>query len=110
MSKNRVNNRDMHIQVTNCNTFENNNDTAWGVHEGNLYIVYSYGSHFPMYIYDYKTEQWYGNGDKYSSTTSRHQNYARPRNVEITYFDTSMMKAIVNAGGYNQTIFERVAA
>jgi hypothetical protein len=106
----RIRNSDMHKYTSGCQTFQNNNETAWGEHKGDLYIVYSYGYHFPMYIYDYKTQEWYGNEDKYSSTTSRHQSQARPRNVNITYFDTSMMKAIVNAGGYNQTILERIAA
>lgn len=110
MSKNRVNNRDMWREVSNCNTFENNNETAWGQMEGNLYVVYSYGSHFPMYIFDYKTYQWYGNDDKYSSTTSRHQSYARPRGVEITYFDTAMMRAIVMNNGFNETVQRRLVA
>lgn len=109
MSKNRVNNSDMSGQVTYRNDFENTNETAFGKHEGDLYIVYSYGYHFPMYIYDYKAQQWFGNKDKYSSTTSRHQSQARPRYVDITYLDTSMMKLIINAGGYNQSILRRVA-
>jgi hypothetical protein len=111
MSKNRVNNGDMSGQVAYHNTFVNNNDTAWGehTHSGDLYVVYSYGYHFPMYIYDYKAQQWFGNSDKYSSTTSRHQSQARPRHVDITYLDTSMMKLIINAGGYNQSILRRVA-
>jgi hypothetical protein len=110
MSKNRVANKDMHTQTTYRNVFENNNETAWGVNMmDDIYVVYSYGHHFPMYIYDYKAEQWFGNSDKYSSTTSRHQSYARPRNVDITYLDTSMMKQIIMNGGYNQTILRRVA-
>lgn len=109
MSKNRVANKDMSGQVTYRNDFENNNQTAWGKHVDDLYVVYSYGFHFPMYIYDYKAEQWFGNEDKYSSTTSRHQSYARPRNVEITYLDTEMMRRIVMDGGYNQTVLRRVA-
>jgi hypothetical protein len=110
MSKNKVNNGDMSGQVAYRNTFVNNNDTAWGEHSGDLYVVYSYGYHFPMYVYDYRLEQWFGNSDKYSSTTSRHQSYARPRGEDIKYLDTSMMKLVINAGGYNQTILGRIAA
>ena len=38
-----------------------------------LYIVYSYGYHFPLVIYDFTCERWYMNMDKYSRTTSKHQ-------------------------------------
>lgn len=40
------------------------------------YVVYSYGKHFPMYIYEQGT--WYANCDKYSPSTSRHQSQANP--------------------------------
>jgi hypothetical protein len=43
-----------------------------------LYVVYSYGLHFPMYVYDYAADKWYENTDKYSSTTSKQQGQARP--------------------------------
>jgi hypothetical protein len=44
------------------------------------YVVYSYGHHFPMFIYDKKTGQWYENSDKYSVSTSKQQGQARPYN------------------------------
>lgn len=40
------------------------------------YVVYSYGKHFPIYIYEQGT--WYANCDKYSPTTSKHQTQANP--------------------------------
>lgn len=40
------------------------------------YVVYSYGKHFPMYIYE--GGEWYANIDKYSPSTSRHQSQANP--------------------------------
>ena len=39
------------------------------------YVVYSYGYHFPMYIYD---GAWYENSDKYSISTSKQQTQLRP--------------------------------
>lgn len=38
-----------------------------------LYIIYSYGEHFPLAIYNFDTNKWYQNTDKYSTTTSKHQ-------------------------------------
>lgn len=45
---------------------------------GRVYIVYSYGLHYPMFIYDPATNQWYENADKYSPTTSKHRSQCRP--------------------------------
>ena len=40
------------------------------------YVVYSYGYHFPMFIY--LGNSWYENSDKYSVSTSKQQSQARP--------------------------------
>ena len=45
------------------------------------YAVFSYGLHWPLFIYDYKKGQWYGNSDKYSVTASRHYSKLNPGNV-----------------------------
>lgn len=89
-----VANRYIHEYVARLQPFENHKGTCFGhwetkfiyepvtgqlSHTVNIgYAVYSYGSHFPIYFYDKETDQWYGNNEKYSSTTSRHQSYARP--------------------------------
>ena len=57
-----------------------------------LYIVYSYGFHFPMYI-KYKNT-WYENSDKYSVTTSKHTSQARP-NKPTKLLNTSEMKRLI---------------
>jgi hypothetical protein len=61
------------------------------------YVVYSYGTHFPMYIYDEDTGSWFGNIDKYSVTTSRHQTTCHPPEVHYWY-DTGMMQKIATFG------------
>lgn len=43
----------------------------------NLYIVYSYGKHFPIAVYNLDTNTWYINTDKFSVTTSRHQSIVK---------------------------------
>lgn len=45
------------------------------------YIVFSYGLHWPLFIYDHRKGQWYGNSDKYSVTTSKHYGKLNPGNV-----------------------------
>jgi hypothetical protein len=42
------------------------------------YVVYSYGTHWPLYIYDALSTSWFANSGKYSRTTSRHYQQARP--------------------------------
>jgi hypothetical protein len=83
-----------------------------------LYVVYSYGTHFPMYIYDRKAKQvdeqgnvisngaWLGNTDKYSTTTSKHQSKCRPREVS-KWLDTESLKDVIYEGGYTRHLIMR---
>ena len=46
-----------------------------------LYVVYSYGYHFPLYVAEWFEGQeptWYENTDKYSQSTTRQQSLLRP--------------------------------
>jgi len=67
-----------------------------------LYVVYSYGEHFPIYIYDSKRDEWYGNSDKYSRSTSKHQNQAYPSGVDhnnrFWWCNTNAMQGIIGHG------------
>ena len=45
-------------------------------YENARYVVYSYGTHWPMFIFD--GEKWYENGDRASKTTSKHKNQLHP--------------------------------
>lgn len=58
-----------------------------------LYAVFSYGSHFPMYVFD-PNVGWIGNKDKYSSSTTRQQSHTRPSNIHAWY-STDEIKEIV---------------
>lgn len=39
------------------------------------YVVYSYGEHFPLFIFSSESGIWYVNADRYSATTSRHRSF-----------------------------------
>ena len=54
--------------------FKANN--LFAVTKGNKYIVYSYGVHFPLFLFS--NGIWYENQDKYSVTTSKHKTQSPP--------------------------------
>lgn len=85
--------------VNNLKPFETNSGSVFstGGRDKGLYAVYSYGFHFPMYVYDTASKQWFGNHDKYSNTTSSHQNYAQP-SAETHWMGTHDMKLLTAAG------------
>ena len=64
---------DMQEHTTNHKQFKNSTETVFTKSRRDLYVVYSYGTHFPIYVYDHGVELWFGNVDKYSPTTSKHQ-------------------------------------
>ena len=87
----------------------------WGVwHDSTLtesndtqYVVYSYGHHFPIYIYVEGYKLWFGNTDKYSQSTMRHQSLARPRDVEIHPLSTGSMITLSKVG-YTEIVRRRL--
>jgi len=76
--------------VDKLEIFEGSN--TFSVDEYDLYIVYSYGHHFPMYIYDKQDKLWIGNKDKYSRTTSKHQSQCEPSKGVERWLHTDQMK------------------
>lgn len=72
--------------------------TIYGAWYGALYVVYSYGQHFPIYVWDPHVG-WIGNTNKYSQTTSRHQNAARPT-ANLREMETEDLRRLISAGGY----------
>ena len=72
-----------------------------------LYVVYSYGEHFPIYVYDSSCEMWFGNYDRHSTTTSRHQTMARPDSDEIHMLSTEELNQVIYCGGYRNYCSDR---
>lgn len=46
--------------------------------DNRFYVVYSYGHHWPLWVYDRQQSRWYGNTDRYSVTTARHKSQSHP--------------------------------
>jgi len=110
---NKISNNQMKDFTTHKRAFITNNETVYSEYKTNrrsldeLYVVYSYGEHFPMYIYDDEVEMWFGNESRYSTTTSKHQALARPDVDDMTMLPTSDLLALIDLGGYRDYCAER---
>ena len=62
-----------------------------------LYVVYSYGEHFPLFIYDHNSDTWLENSDGYSRTTSQHRSKAHPH-CDTVKINTEQMEQVLNTG------------
>ena len=65
--------------------FNNASGSLYGSysHSKRQYTVYSYGPHWPLFIYSNITKQWYENTDRYGTTTSKHHGQAHPHRDTI---------------------------
>ena len=81
----------------------------YAVSQCGLYVIYSYGRHYPLAVYDPAVLTWFSNCDRYSRSTTRHQQQCgwpgqdRPRTTE-------QLTAIVLAGGFLNAVDKRLAA
>ena len=75
-------------------SFKGNN--TFGEHTAKFYVVYSYGYHFPMYVFDKVNNEWYRNSDKYSVTTSKHMNQLHPHTYDIVSKTTKELKDLIS--------------
>ncbi len=86
--------------VEKCQPFVASN--MWGEWSNGRYMVFSYGTHWPLFIYEQVTDTWYANRDKYSPTTGRHYSQANPSTynpqIKLVPLSTHDMKAVVRGG------------
>jgi len=73
---------------------------------GQVYVVYSYGGHFPMYVYDEQVQKWFGHTKKYSKTTSRHQAICQP-NENIQWVSLDEVIGIVDYRGVTNWLIHK---
>lgn len=67
---------------------------TFGEWRGTLFGVYSYGYHFPLFVFDSIEKKWYANADKYSPTTSKHYGQLHPL-VDSTKLHTVELKQML---------------
>lgn len=68
---------------------------TYGVNSDTCYTVYSYGSHFPLFVYSKRHKVWIENKDGYSVTTAKHKSQLRPQGVTLTA-STGFLKQFIN--------------
>lgn len=100
----RIANANARTEVVGRREFQASN--IFGVNQGGLYTVYSYGLHWPMFIYDSETGRWFENEDKYSVTTSKHRTQAHPQR-ETTLLSCHAMQDIVAKRSYLKWVLLR---
>ena len=85
------------FESSNGNLYGEWRTTAYG---GYVYVVYSYGPHWPLFVYFPQTGKWIENTDKCSVTTSKHLSCSRPRDLfvgaDVTYAGTDAMLRFLN--------------
>lgn len=64
---------------------------------GKVYVVYSYGEHHPLYVWEDTEGRWYENTNYASRTTSKHRRQARPCRY-TTQVTGDIMKALTEFG------------
>ena len=101
-----IQNADVRDYVNKRKQFTTGNKTMYSVTKDDIYIVYSYGEHWPMYIYDAIGREWFSNKDKpmnpngaTSPTTARHTSCARP-DQPTTPCSCLYLRDMIIAGSY----------
>ena len=79
--------------VNKKEVFKANNIFSEHIKKDKLYIVFSYGYNFPIYIIWKNT--WSENSNKYSVSTSKHQSQARP-SAKTKLLNTNQMKQLIH--------------
>ena len=103
----RLANTELRGPIKRREMFKTNSGSVFPQRTGSLYVVYSYGEHFPMWVYDGDISQWFGNDDRFSRTTSKQQGQTRP-DVTMTMCDTRTLKQMIAWGGYTDYAAARV--
>lgn len=79
--------------VQACKPFKANN--LFGEIRGSLYVVYSYGYHWPLFVRS-ACGVWYENANKYSVSTSKHRSQVHPLVDTIPMSVADLKMFIVN--------------
>jgi hypothetical protein len=72
-----------------------------------IYAVYSYGKHFPMYAFIPSVNRWFANVDRYSITTSKHKGQAHPHET-CTEVSRDFLRDVLDMGLGNAVVRHEV--
>lgn len=110
MAKKRINGRTATQYVQTRTEFKNSNGQLYGEWKHLVgrshYTVYSYGVHWPLFIYDLEHKLWFENSSKYSPTTSKHRSYAHPH-CDTKSLTVDQMRQL-DAQGYHEFALARL--
>jgi len=92
----KVTNNNVRLCVQDLIEFKNSTGSLYGKWETpTLYVVYSYGPHFPLFLRDSKVSwSWAENSNNYSPTTSKHYTQAHPQ-CETVKSTTAELQAYI---------------
>ena len=92
-------NRDARSKVQQRLSFRSKNGNLFGLNTVvfDLYVVYSYGYHWPLFIYVKSIDRWFENTDKYGVTTSKHHSQTHPH-TETTGLSCDDMRLLADHG------------
>ena len=94
MRKSYVTRQQARAKVQAREAFKTSNGHLFGRWETpSLYVVYSYGDHWPLFLWD--GTEWFENEDRTSITTTHHRGYTHPHcetaKVSRTWLRTIIM-------------------
>ena len=113
MSK-RINGRHSRPYVQRQEAFKNSNGQLYAewldTPDGSFarYCVYSYGPHWPLFIYVPEINTWFENKEKYGTTTSRHHTLTHPHCLTVLL--TLKQMTVLDRLGYSSLILDRLNA
>ena len=107
MSKetNRTNNKYADDFVNKKEPFTASN--TFGEWVKDLYVVYSYGHHFPMFVYDQTVDTWFENITKSTRSTNKQRGQLRPNDSVGYKLETDELKQLISAGNLAQWTIEK---
>ncbi len=89
----RIANRDARKYVQTLQPFEGSNLDGQLEQQGDRYVVYSYQT--PIWVYLRKHDTWVGTKQKYSVTSTKHQNQTHPLAERVVWLGSYSMDRLM---------------
>jgi hypothetical protein len=105
----RINGRTSRPYVQQKQEFKNSNGqlyAEWHNGDNPRYVVYSYGSHWPLFVYVPSANTWFENKEKFGPTTSKHRTQTHPH-CETVALSWHRIK-LLDQFGYSSLVYDRL--